>query len=228
MRAVFLIVAHCFVISAVGVTAQTEEPNIDRLAAAKELMLRDIEKATEKLLKEFDDRERVARRAGNKQLIDQIDSELRSFQDTRSIPSTTEGDRYILAIRKAYQRAVNEFGRLMMLHIKNKEDNVANAIEKERDDFMAQFIRDNPGLAPICGTQWTHPQGSFELRPDGTWQEEWNDKSTHTFREVNRNRVSVELYDPTRKCRVILNSDHMTGSIGAAKLEKGYEGGWTR
>ncbi|MCA9195813.1 MAG: hypothetical protein KDB03_28790, partial [Planctomycetales bacterium] len=78
MCAVFLIVAHCFVISAFGATAQAEELNVDRLTAAKRLMLRDIENATEKLLKEFDDRERVGRRAGNKQLIDQIDSDRRS------------------------------------------------------------------------------------------------------------------------------------------------------
>ena len=106
-----------------------------KLFQAKKAYDDEMQKFKKTIADLLDKREDTARNAGNKKVVDQIKAEREAFEKTGELPSVVTSairEPVVLArtkLDKAYTVAIKEFVRL-------KTDDVAEATEKEQQDFI--------------------------------------------------------------------------------------------
>jgi hypothetical protein len=119
----------------------------------------------------FDRREEIARKDGNKKLVDQVKVERKAFDDAGELPRGApvamqqKHDRARKALEAAYAEAVKAYTRA-------KKDDLAAATDKElesfrnsaKDSWVAKFLPGTYSQSYDDGTKST-----FELRKDGTF-----------------------------------------------------------
>jgi hypothetical protein len=114
-----------------------DDPVKKKLEAAKETYSAEMGKFRQAAEEWFDKREEIARKAGNKALVDQIKTERQAFRDKDELPKTATTDlkQKPAAARKAleaaYKTAVKEY-------TKASKDAEAAAAEKELEALVAR------------------------------------------------------------------------------------------
>lgn len=172
-----------------------EEDPSSKLAAAKAKYDSEIEKARSAALAWLDRREEVARKDGDKPLVDRIKTERDSFKEKLELAADCPS-----MIRKQFSDARTAmeaaYGVAIKEYTRGKRDDDAVAVERELESFR----RKTPVLAPFDGADarnlWMHAHGYFVRGVGKDWFEKWDDGKSppNLFEEVQKTKDFVELH----------------------------------
>jgi hypothetical protein len=184
-RAILLATAVVLTVSLPNLGAAAD-PVREKLDKAKAAYAEEMSAYREKAQAWFESREDVARKAGNKKLVDQIKEESATFERTDDLPAKAPRDLKQRAtnaqarVVRVYQEAVKDF-------VRAKQDKEAEATEKELELVKL-------GVDPSDNRRrWVHERGEFRIVKRGEWEEITPEGARHRWLEVNRTKKYVEL-----------------------------------
>jgi len=191
-----------------------------KLDSAKMSYEADMEKCGKAIEEWFGKREDVARKDGNKKLVDQIKAERQSYKENGVMSKATpmelrkKGMSARTALEVAYTSAIKEYTRA-------KEDDKATLVEQELAAFIAE-------AASVERKKWVHDKGSFTLVKPGEWEEVFPNNKIQ-FKEMARTDQYVELEKMNGEKRVKLYKAKCdVADRPFTKFDTYYFGKWSR
>lgn len=157
--------------------AQSPDPIKAKLDKAQDVYLKEMTDYRQSVLDHFEEREAVARKAGNKKAVDQVKAEREAFEKNGQLPQVVaatfkpKSASIRAKLEAAYTVAVKEY-------TKEKLDKEAAAVEKSLAEFKSRFQDDKIAPASVTtkddlrkflsGSQWEWgPKENLTLKPDG-------------------------------------------------------------
>jgi hypothetical protein len=168
-----VIVLACLDMTCVGFADEKDkDPVKEKLFAARVAYDTETREFRKQVGEWFDKREAAARKAGDKKAIDQRKMDRKAFDADGELPRSAPAamsqkqDKARKALESAYAEAVKTY-------IKAKKDDLAAAVEKERDNFRKDTGRPAwSSIFPVGTYAQSYDEGTrstIELRKDGTF-----------------------------------------------------------
>jgi ribosome maturation factor RimP len=132
-----LLIGVCCWLSLALARAQAADPVRVRLDNAKASYVEEIESQRKALVDALDRKEESARNAGNKKLVDQVKAEREAFLNNGTLPKAVPTTAYTKSMSQAKVKVEAAFVAAVKEYVMAKQDAEADAVEKERKDFLA-------------------------------------------------------------------------------------------
>src|SRR5579883_166663 len=164
-----LLLGVVLILLASAQSGHSADPVADKLEKAKMKFLEDGKKIDALVMKYFEDKEKQARAAGNKKLVDQIKDERKAYEERGALAGNAPASlkKMIAAQRAALESA---YAQAIKDYIRMKQDDEATAVEKEWKAFQ-QPQSPNKGMAstePNGGIATIEPnKGTASIEPPG-------------------------------------------------------------
>ncbi len=187
-----------------GLCAAEPDPIKAKLAAAHTAYDQEIDKFKVLVLEHFDAKEKAARLAGSKPVLDALKLERKLFEEKGELPkylsplTKAKPDAAQKALRIAYESAIADC-------VREKKDDLANEIEAKRDEVFYGVKPKSEAVPapkkevvaappPDKRTVWVHPEGYFMRGQGKDWFEkaESGNRGEYFF-EVSRNKEFVHM-----------------------------------
>ncbi|MBI5757728.1 MAG: hypothetical protein HZA46_04340 [Planctomycetales bacterium] len=132
-----MLVGICSWLASSVLPANAADPVRVRLDNAKETYLTEIETQRKALIEALDRKEESARTVGNKKLVDQVKAERTAFLDDGMLPKAVSTTTYTMSTKQAKDKVESAFVAAIKEYLMAKKDPEADAVEKEKKDFLA-------------------------------------------------------------------------------------------
>jgi hypothetical protein len=129
-----LIVACTILLCGMNVAAD-DGPLEKKLAAAKELYDRAVEKARAGLLTDLKKKEGAAQKTGDLKTLEKVQAEAKAFEETGELPKAVPARGYESQVRTARVRLEDEYESAVKQYTKDGKVALAKAIQQELDEF---------------------------------------------------------------------------------------------
>jgi hypothetical protein len=200
----------------------------ERLTGAKATYDKETKQRRKRLLEMLESAEQGLRKGGNAKLVEQVKSERALFEQSGEVPRSVNAAKYVNDTLIARSRLIAEYTGTIKEYTKLKIDARATLVQKELEEFLSRFLRENSSLAASVGTCWSHSRGAFRLSEGNVWIETQDGNARFSFVEAQRTPDYVLLYDRSRECRVFLHKDRCVVQFNKAPGKEFYRGQWTQ
>ncbi|MBN9517027.1 hypothetical protein J0H58_00685 [bacterium] len=181
-----VVLLFCAGLCAVAVRAQVSDPVKASLDKAVTTYTTEIKEFRAKVGMWLDDREKVARQAGDKKMVDQIKLEREALSRSDALPMTAppelkqQSNEPQAKLERAYAEGVKDY-------IRRNKDKEATVLEQE-----LKLVK--LGIDPVDKRRrWVHSRGEFKIVKRGEWEELTPDKAILRWQEVGRTKQFIEL-----------------------------------
>jgi hypothetical protein len=162
------------------------DPIKDRLDLARRVYAADMKAYREKATAWLDDKENVARKAGNKKTVDRLKEERKTFDRTDELPKGAPSE-FTGQAATARARVIKEYEAAIRDYTRTREDKEAAVLEKELE--LVKIGLDPTDLRWL----WVHNRGEYRLTKKGEWVEHFTGNRPLKWVEVQRTKDAVIL-----------------------------------
>jgi len=210
--------------------AAADDPIAAALETAKEDYQSAVEKAGEKLVADFTDRQKKLEDDTKLKvdqvikMVEQVQEEKKAFElDPAKLPKSAgmyvAASDYQIKTAAARKKCEAAFDKAAEAYRGKRDLVIAKAVLAEKKQFFAAPAVDSR-------TVWVHSGGSFIRHKDGTWLESKTNGQRYNFNEAARTKAYVEMKNAN--CSVRLFADRSEIRRGEAEYKNLYFGSWDR